>query len=128
MRSVALVCLLIACGDDTNAPTSFSDLSGAAGDLADLAFSSACGFPGDPAVNNLGVGKFCTENLDCSMPGNATWVATLCSTIDPSSNAHFCTLACDLSTPGQCGTGATCVCKPGTGCGCTPDQCAPKGG
>jgi|SRR5579859_3915403 len=128
MRSLALLCLLIGCGDDTNAPMNLADLSGAVGDLSDLAFSSSCGFPGDQAVNNLGVGKFCTEISDCSMPGNTTWIATLCSTIDPSSNSHFCTTACDPSNVGQCGANATCVCAPGHGCGCTPDKCAPKDG
>jgi hypothetical protein len=125
MRSLALLFLLVGCGDDSNAPMTFPDLSMTSGE--DLAFSSSCGFPGDQAVNSLGVGKFCTEILDCSAMGNPAWTATLCSTIDPSSNSHFCTLACDPGDVGACGTGAQCVCKPGTGCGCTPDKCAPKG-
>jgi hypothetical protein len=127
MRSLALLCLVIACGEDNNAPMTLNDLSGASGDMTDLAFSSSCGFPGDQAVNSLGVGKFCQEISDCNMPGNPNWMANLCSTIDPSSNSHFCTTACDPTMAGQCGANAVCVCKPGTGCGCTPAKCAPKG-
>src|SRR5437879_3059617 len=125
MRSLALVCLILGCGDDSNAPMSFSDLTAAPGDMTDLAFSSSCGFPGDQPVNNKGVGKFCTEILDCKMPGDPNWMVDLCSNLDPTNNSHFCTFQCDPANVGQCGANAACVCN-NLGCGCTPDKCVPK--
>jgi hypothetical protein len=83
------------------------------------AFFSNCGHPGDVG-NELGVGKFCAGQQDCS---NTTG-APLCSSLGDSTT-HFCTTTCSsMGSAGQCGTGAIeCTCNSSNQCGCTPSMC-----
>jgi hypothetical protein len=129
MRSVfALLLLLAACrtrpldfdggvpgGIDLAAPLGSHDL--AAPGMRDLAGTptSCCSTPGNPG-NELGVGKYCQDSLDC------TGGVNLCaSTIAP--NLLFCTKACTMNGGNaQCGSGAQCQCA-GTQCACVPGEC-----
>lgn len=121
MRSLVLsaaFCLLaVGCDDDTTSNIVVDMTVG-----VDLA--SSCGHPGDPPLNDTGVGKYCGETLDCKAPmGNTAWKALLCSNFgDPTS--HFCTFQCTPGMTGQCGTGALCTCNT-LGCGCAPKACVP---
>ena len=128
MRTLALFLALFAFGcDDDSAPPA-RDM--AMMSTVDMACDSSCGCPGDPALNDTGVGKYCVTQDDCARPAGAgaEWRATLCSFVgDPSTNSHFCTFICEPSVmPSMCGSGATCVCN-GIGCACAPAMCAPKG-
>jgi hypothetical protein len=116
-KSLAFL-ILAACSAQTATP-----VDGGASATTD-AFYSACGHPGDVG-NSLGVGKFCTQEQDCT----SNTLATICSSLgnDPSTpqlDAYFCTAICSgSSAPDFCGDGAACMC--GTqGCGCTPTTCA----
>ncbi len=130
MRTLAFVlrvmigaglCMTAGCGGGGGA--AHEDMSKA----PDMAFASSCGFPGDKAVNSLGVGQFCQMLSDCEAPaGSMGWKAALCSTIGDATS-HFCTFVCDATMAGQCGSGASCVCN-GIGCGCTPAACVPPDG
>ena len=84
------------------------------------AYESDCGFPGDVG-NELGIGKFCAGQSDCS----GTVGAPLCSSLgDP--KTHFCTKTCPMGSTNACGTGDnTCTCDTGNPprCGCTPTVC-----
>jgi hypothetical protein len=117
-KSLAFL-ILAACSAQTA-----TSADGGAGAATTDAFYSACGHPGDVG-NSLGVGKFCTQEQDCT--GNS--LANICSTLgnDPSTpqlDAYFCTAICSgSSAPNFCGDGAACMC--GTqGCGCTPTTCS----
>jgi hypothetical protein len=78
--------------------------------------TSCCGKPGNPG-NELGVGKFCQDSLDCT-----SIKANICaSTFAP--NLNFCTLACSMNGGNaQCGSGAQCQCAMGQ-CACVPGEC-----
>ena len=90
--------------------------------VLDLSINSICGHPGDVG-NSVGVGKFCTVESDCS--GNT--LATICTQLDPTSGAYFCTVPCTAGDGGtNCGENAHCACGSGgsqSGCGCYPDSC-----
>jgi hypothetical protein len=121
-----LVLALSAC---RTAPLDFDGGAPAGSDLAqtgstDLAIgrmdmratpTSCCGVSGNPG-NELGVGKFCNNSFDCTgRPAN------ICaSTFAP--QLHFCTKACSMTAPNDCGSGATCQCV-GTNCACAPGEC-----
>ncbi len=81
------------------------------------AFYSKCGQPTDTG-NELGIGKFCELNSDCSA------TAPLCS-IYGDKTTHFCTKTCQGDAGvDQCGTATQCVCETGGAtCGCTPTAC-----
>lgn len=82
------------------------------------AFASTCGHPGDTG-NDMGVGKFCQTQADCSQ----TAAAGLCSIIGDSTT-HFCTHTCtSTGSADQCGSDATCECNSSNQCGCTPNAC-----
>src|SRR4051794_1945100 len=85
-------------------------------DLAGIP-TSCCGKPGNPG-NELGVGKFCQDSLDCT-----SIKATICAaTFSP--NLTFCTFSCSMTGPAnQCGSGAQCQCANGQ-CACIPGECA----
>ena len=78
--------------------------------------TSCCGVVGNPG-NELGVGKFCLDSLDC-----ASQSASLCAgTLAPGLN--FCTMACTMGGGNsQCGSGAQCQCAQGQ-CACIPGEC-----
>jgi hypothetical protein len=105
------------CSGGGNSDGGPRDMAGGGG--GDLALESACGHPGDPG-NNLGVGKFCRTNADCTQDAPICTAILNGNTPSPS-DTYYCTVPC---TQGQtdCGTGASCLCS-GNGCGCTPDSC-----
>lgn len=77
--------------------------------------TSCCGVPGNPG-NELGVGQFCQQSLDCL--GKANICAT---TFAP--NLTFCTIACSMNGGNaQCGSGAVCQCA-NMQCACVPGEC-----
>ena len=91
------------------------------GDMAEV---SCCGKPGD-LPNNVGVGKYCREIVDCT--GNMR--AQICSSLGNTANrkTFFCTFLCDPKADGgnPCGDGAACTCDVGgAGCACTPVACS----
>jgi hypothetical protein len=77
---------------------------------------SCCGVAGNPG-NELGVGKFCQDTLDCS-----SQTANICaSTFAP--NLTFCTKPCMMGGgDAQCGSGAQCQCA-NNQCACIPGEC-----
>src|SRR5690348_1172637 len=134
MRSLfAMLLLLAAC---RTAPLDFdggapdSDLAAGAvdGGRHDLATTgnrdlagiptSCCGKQGNPG-NELGVGRFCQDSLDCqTAPQAHICAATFQATLT------FCTMACSMSgPPNQCGSGAMCQCGGNGQCACIPGEC-----
>ena len=78
--------------------------------------TSCCGKVGNPG-NELGVGRFCQGQLDCS--GIA---ANFCAAAI-SANLTFCTKSCVVDGGvAQCGSGAQCQCATGQ-CACVPGEC-----
>ena len=90
-------------------------------DGGDAGSVSACGQPGDQAVNDAGIGEYCESTATC--PGS-----TICSNLGnggATPNTFFCVLVCNqCSAPDFCGPGASCVCYSDTECGCTPNSCS----
>jgi hypothetical protein len=84
-------------------------------DLAGIP-TSCCSAPGNPG-NELGVGKFCQDSLDCTgQPAN------ICATTF-APGLNFCTQACTMNGGNaQCGSGADCQCAMGQ-CACVPGEC-----
>ena len=129
-RVVALIILLIAVGACRTPPLDFdggvpgADLAGQQPGSHDLAVprdmhftpTSCCGVAGNPG-NELGVGKFCQNTLDC-----ASLQANICAaTFDPS--LTFCTMPCMMNGGNaQCGSGGVCQCANGQ-CACVPAEC-----
>jgi hypothetical protein len=134
-RLFAVLLLLAACRTqplDFDGGFPGADLAGGASDLSvggrDLAVggrdfavgrdlhgtpTSCCGVVGNPG-NELGVGKFCLDALDCQ----STPAAKVCV-----SQLHFCTKTCTPNgPPSQCGSGAMCQCA-GAQCACIPGEC-----
>ncbi|HUJ57417.1 MAG TPA: hypothetical protein VLX92_02960 [Kofleriaceae bacterium] len=110
---VSTAALAIACGSSSNKAK-----PDAAADASADAFASSCGEPGDTG-NELGIGKFCQMQSDCS----GTQAAPLCSIIGDSTT-HFCTKICtSTGSADQCGTATTCTCNSSNECGCTPNKC-----
>ena len=129
-RVAALIVLLLTVAACRTPPLDFdggvpgADLAGQAGhDLAltqppDLHFTptSCCGVPGNPG-NELGVGKFCMQSLDCT-----SQQANICAaTFAP--NLTFCTKGCTMGGGNaQCGSGGVCQCA-NMQCACVPAEC-----
>jgi hypothetical protein len=86
--------------------------------VADMAFASACGHPGDKALDSTGLGLFCQTLTDCQ---NNT-KAQLCSNIGDVTT-YFCTYVCDPTVAGSCGAVGTCTCQGPGRCGCVPTLC-----
>jgi hypothetical protein len=124
MRTLALLIgiglSVVACDDKTGTTPVTTDLS----KVSDLAFASACGHPGDKAIDATGIGLFCTTLAMCV--GNDP--STICSNIgDPTT--FFCTQVCNGKPAGFCGANAVCICDGGpTRCGCVPKKCNPPDG
>ena len=79
--------------------------------------TSCCGVPGNPG-NELGVGKFCQDSLDCT-----SQKATICATTF-APNLTFCTMACTMGGGNaQCGSGGVCQCAGANQCACVPAEC-----
>ena len=111
IKRLAIIIGLAACGGGSSTPAVD------AAPEAD-AFESDCGRPGDVG-NELGIGKFCASQADCS----TTQEAPLCSSLGDR-NTHFCTKTCQMGGPAnQCGTATECVCNANNQCGCTPSSC-----
>jgi hypothetical protein len=130
-RPLALILLLAAVGACRTPPLDFdggvpgADLAGtpsgrdlAANGPRDLRATptSCCGVPGNPG-NELGVGKFCQDSLDCT-----SLQANLCAaTFAP--NLTFCTKPCMMGGGNaQCGSGGVCQCAQNQ-CACVPAEC-----
>src|SRR4051812_2031467 len=85
--------------------------------------TSCCGAPGNPG-NELGVGRFCMDSVDCQSVNANICASTFAPTLT------FCTMACSMNGPAkQCGSGATCQCGAQGQCACIPGECttAPPG-
>jgi hypothetical protein len=79
--------------------------------------TSCCGVAGNPG-NELGVGKFCQDSLDCTSNK-----ATICASTF-AAGLNFCTMACTMNGPNdQCGSGAQCQCAMAQ-CACVPGECS----
>jgi hypothetical protein len=96
-------------GRDLAAPHGTRDLSATP--------TSCCGVDGNPG-NELGVGKFCQDSLDCTSKQ-----ANICATTF-APGLTFCTKTCTMNGPtDQCGSGAQCQCSMAQ-CACLPGECA----
>jgi hypothetical protein len=134
MRSVfAILLLLAACrtqpldfdggvpGSDLATGTTTVD-GGGRRDMSgprDLAGSptSCCGKQGNPG-NELGVGRFCQDSLDCQSVSAKICASTFSATLT------FCTMTCSQNgAPNQCGSGAQCQCSANGQCACVPGEC-----
>jgi hypothetical protein len=102
--------------------TSTSDMAAPSGDMA---LRSACGKPGDTAVNSKGVGKFCISFDECTTNSEAKLCSSIGNVGGPL-DTYFCTVLCSSPDAGTsvCGDNAHCQCDPGgRGCACTPNRC-----
>jgi hypothetical protein len=107
--------------DDTSSKNPSPDQGTKTGDMAS---SSACGHPGDTAVNSTGLGAYC-NNKDTPCAHDSGKTAVVCTDgVAVSPPTSFCSLLCTTDT--DCGANGTCMMSP-FGKGCVPNRCLPAG-